>query len=255
METAPVDVYVSGFVARCEVVRRPGQRVVHEPGVRGLLPLADDAFIRLLVTDDRSYDLVAALLLRVDAGMINVFAGADRCTALLAGHPAWRPEEVTAMVCRDLSVAPALRLPGELSFRTVRRLPDDASDGVPLEDVVAAAMMAAPAITGPPDAFGDYLRSLPAAIRLFVAVDGDGVVRATAGSGVFGREATVMLVNTHPDWRSRGVGQAMTAAALRIARDLGARRASLDASGPGTGIYTRLGFETVTRTTRFFGPG
>ena len=47
----------------------------------------------------------------------------------------------------------------------------------------------------------------------------------------------------------------MTAAALRSALHRGARRASLDASNAGSSIYLRLGFEAVTRTTRFFHTG
>jgi len=78
------------------------------------------------------------------------------------------------------------------------------------------------------------------------------VVRATSGSGAFGAEASVIFVNTQPDWRGRGIGQAMTVAALRVAQDHGARRASLDASAAGLSIYRRLGFETVSSTTRFF---
>ncbi len=104
----------------------------------------------------------------------------------------------------------------------------------------------------PPDVFAGYLRALPAAIRLFAAVDEDGAVRATAGAGMFGNEASVMFVNTDPDWRRRGIGRAMTAAALRAARGCGALRAGLDASKAGTSIYVRIGFERVSPTTRFF---
>jgi len=65
----------------------------------------------------------------------------------------------------------------------------------------------------------------------------------------------VIFVNTHPDWRGRGVGQAMTAAALRAAQNSGARRACLDSSDAGLSIYARLGFKTVARTKRFFRAG
>jgi ribosomal protein S18 acetylase RimI-like enzyme len=184
--------------------------------------------------------------------MIKVFAAAARCAELFDGHSAWEPESVTAMICRDLQTVPAVPLPSELTFRPVRRLDDDVRDGVPLEDAVAAAMLADLRIDDPPEVFADFLRSLPPAIRLFAAVDGDGAVRATSGSGAFGAEANVIFVNTDPDCRGRGIGQAMTAAALRAAKDCGARRACLDATDAGLSIYRRLGFEAVTRTTRFF---
>jgi ribosomal protein S18 acetylase RimI-like enzyme len=62
----------------------------------------------------------------------------------------------------------------------------------------------------------------------------------------------VMFVNTAPDWRGRGIGRAMTAAALAAAQEDGARHACLDATDAGLSIYLQLGFEVVTRTTRFF---
>jgi GNAT superfamily N-acetyltransferase len=252
VETGPIDVYVAAFLARCEHLRRPGQSRIEEPGVHGLLSAPDDPFIRLLVTDDRAHDTLALLLPDASAGMINVFAAAERCAKLISGRRAWRPDPTIAMSCGDLRAVPALPLPSDLTFMAVRRLPADPPDGVRLDDAVAAAMKAAPAISDPPHVFAEYLRSLPASFRLFAALDRDGAVRATSASGTFGRDATVIFVNTDPEWRGRGIGQAMTAAALRAARDSGARRAGLDASDAGARIYRRLGFEAVTPTTRFF---
>ena len=252
VETDPIGVYVAAFLARCDSLRRPGQTQFEAPGVHGLLSAPDDPFIRLLVTDDRAYDTLALLLPDAAAGMISVFAAAERCAELVGRRRAWRPDPAMAMSCGDLGAIPALPLPSDLRFRSVRRLPADPPDGVPLEDAVAAAMNAAPGISDPPHVFADYLRSLPASFRLFAAVDRDGAVRATSASGTFGTEASVIFVNTDPEWRGRGIGQAMTAAALRVARDSGARRAGLDASDAGSRIYLRLGFEAVARTTRFF---
>ena len=79
-------------------------------------------------------------------------------------------------------------------------------------------------------------------------------VRATSGSGVFDTYANVMFVNTHPDWRHRGIGRAMTAAALRAARDSGATQACLDATAEGKAIYASLGFEAAAEATRFYRP-
>jgi GNAT superfamily N-acetyltransferase len=252
VETDPTDVYVAAFIARCDYLLRPAQTKLEAPGVHGLLAAPDDPFIRLLVTDDRAHDALTEILSNASAGVINVFARAKRCAELVGSRRAWRPNPATAMSRPDLDTVPALPLPSDLRFQPVRRLPADPSDGVRLEDAVAAAMNAAPGISDPPDVFADYLRSLPASFRLFAAVDRDGAVRATSASGAFGTEATVIFVNTDPEWRRRGIGQAMTAAALRVARDSGARRAGLDASDAGARIYLRLGFEAVTPTTRFF---
>lgn len=161
-------------------------------------------------------------------GMVSVFAAAVRRTELVEGHPAWKSDSVTAMICRDLRTVPAVALSSELMFRPVRRLANDAPNGVPLEDAVAAARLANPRIDDSPAAFADYLRTLPPPNRLFAAVDRNGAVRATSGSGAFGQDATAFFVNTDPEWHRRGIRQAMTAAALRAAQDSGARRACLD---------------------------
>jgi ribosomal protein S18 acetylase RimI-like enzyme len=218
----------------------------------GLLPSAEHPVTRLLVIDDRAYDALVELLPDARTGMINVFANAPRCAELLLGSSVWLPETTTALVHRDLRAVPAVPLPGELRFRPVRRLPDDEPAGVPLEDAVAAAMAADPRIDNPPEAFVGYLRALPAGFRLFAAVADDGAVRGTSGCGVFGTAASVIFVNTVPDWRGLGIGQAMTAAALAAAREDRAGYASIDATDAGLPIYSRVGFEIVSRATRFF---
>ncbi len=231
MQDASIDVYVAAFRARCDAVRRSGRPEVDEPGVQGVLSCADDPVARLVVSDDRAYDVLAALLPGVQAGMITAFPAARRCVTLIAAHDSWRITTADAMLCRDLEGVPLVALPGDLSLRPVRRLAGDPRDGVPLSDAVAAAMRADPGIEGKPR---------------------DGSVRATSGSGTFGTFATVMFVNTDPRWRRRGIGQAMTAAALQAARETGAHRACLDASDAGRRIYLRLGFEDIAPVTRFF---
>ncbi|HEY1518748.1 MAG TPA: GNAT family N-acetyltransferase [Solirubrobacteraceae bacterium] len=251
MAPTATDIYVDSFLARCQAFLGSGGRAVDAPGIYGLLAESDEPVARLLVTDDRGVDALPAVLREARGGMISVLAAAVRCAQLMRRHSGWRPDTATAMVCRDLRTVPEVALPGELTFRAVRRLPGDGPDGVPLERAVAAVVLAAPSITDPPDVFADYLRSLPLAFRLFAAVDGDGVVRATSGSGAFGTDATVLFVNTDPGWRGRGIGTAMTAAALRAARESGARRASLDSSDAGARIYRRIGFESLGGTTRY----
>lgn len=233
-------------------MRRAGQDKVESPGIHGLLPSDDHPFARLLVTDDRAYDLLRALLPDARSGMIRVIAPAARCAELVGARLGWKSDVVTAMICRDLRTVPATTLPSELTLRPVRRLAGDRPDGVPLEDAVSAALVADPAIDDPPDAFAEFLRSLPPATRLFAAVQSNGAVRATSGSDAFGTDANVIFVNTDPGWRGRGIGRAMTTAALRAAQESGARRACLDSSDAGLPIYLRLGFESVARTTRFF---
>jgi GNAT superfamily N-acetyltransferase len=252
VQTGAIDTYVAAFRARCAFLGRPGRPEIEEPGMHGLLSKGDDPLARLLVTDDRAYDLLAALLPEVRAGMILVVTAATRCLRLVESNPAWTANTVTAMVCRDLGKIPVAPLPKGLTLRPVRRLAGDEPDGVPLEDAVAAAMSADPRIEDEPRAFADYLRSLPPTFRLFAAVESNEAVRATSGSGVSGTYANVMFVNTDCDWRRRGVGRAMTGAALLAARDSGATQACLDATVEGRAIYARLGFEVAAEVTRFF---
>jgi ribosomal protein S18 acetylase RimI-like enzyme len=245
VQTASAGVYVAAFLARCNGPQ------VDEPGMHGVPPAAGDPRARLLVTDDHAYAALASLLPDIRAGMINVLAEAALCAKLVERDRAWKPKPMTAMVCRDTDAVAAVPLPRELELLPVRRLAADAPDGVPVEDAAALAVIADPSAGERPDAFSDYLRSLPHEIRLFAAVDGDGVVRATSGAAAFGAYASVLFVNTHPGWRRRGIGQAMTAAALGAAREAGATQASLDASEDGLRIFLRLGFEALTRATQF----
>ena len=59
--------------------------------------------------------------------------------------------------------------------------------------------------------------------------------------------AGVYFVLTAPPARRRGIGTAVTLAALREARDLGYRTGVLGASGMGLPVYRRLGFEEHCR--------
>ena len=54
---------------------------------------------------------------------------------------------------------------------------------------------------------------------------------------------------TIPQYRRQGIAAALTAAALRVAREAGAVQAFLDASD-GKSVYTRLGFTTIGTVTR-----
>lgn len=248
MTTSATEVYVAATVARCVTMQRPGSRPVAAPGLAGLVS-PTGPLTRLLVTDDRALDPLDELLRSVPAGSVNVLASAPRCTRLLTAAPGWRPNRTTAMVCRDLGAVPDLGLPSGLTLRAVRRVADDPPGGVPLADAVAVAARADPSVEDPAE-LARYLAALPA-IRLFAAADDDGTARATSGTGTFGAYASVLFVDTDPAWQRRGVGSAMTAAALRAARAAGARLASLDASDVAVPIYRRLGFEEVGPVTQF----
>ena len=124
-------------------------------------------------------------------------------------------------------------------------------DAVPLKEAAAAALASDPGITESADEVARYLSGLPYSVRLFAAVDENGVARATSACHVFGEYAQIFFVTTEPAWRRRGIGHAMTLAALRAAASLGARRAILHGTDDGASIYKRLGFEDAGMLTRF----
>lgn len=78
--------------------------------------------------------------------------------------------------------------------------------------------------------------------RHYLARLGDRPVATTSlffAAGVVG----VYFVSTHPEARGRGIGAAITAAALRDTADLGYRTAVLNSSAAGHPVYRRLGFQ------------
>lgn len=251
MNSSLLDLYVEAFEARCRETRQLGQTVLAEPGVRGLLPQHLDQRVLLLATDDRAYGPLTTRAMSARAGTITVFAAATRCMDVLTCDSAWGRDHITtAMVCRDLLDVPAVALPAGLKMRPVRRLDHDARDGVPLLNAAAVAKRTDPTVTDS-GILADYLRALPPEFSLFVAVDSAGVVRATAGSAVFGTTASVVFVNTDPDWRRCGIARAMTAATLQFARQAGAQVAVLGATDIAVALYQSLRFEPITQSTRF----
>jgi GNAT superfamily N-acetyltransferase len=253
MGCAALDVYVEAFVARCLAARPSVDAMIHEPGIHGLLPDTDDGRTRLLVTDDRARDRLSALLGDARAGMITVCAAAVQCAGIVETDPGWRAGTATAMICRDLQTVQAPPLPSRLTLRPVRRLAHDPPGGVPLTQAVAAACRADPESTDA-QALADHLRSLPRAFALWAAVDHGDTVRGTSGSAAIGATASVIFVNTDPDWRRRGIARAMTAIALRAAQHAGAGYAGLDASDEGRQLYLSLGFEAASLVRRFRPP-
>jgi GNAT superfamily N-acetyltransferase len=247
-----VELYGAAFVARWS--HEPGGEPVPpaQPGVRGLVWPGEEPSVRLLVTDDRGYDRLVTEVARARRGAVVVLDRARRCHDFLRSRPGWRADRpATAMVLRDVDAVPAVAVPDGLALRPVRRLASDAPGAVPLEDAVAVAIASDPGITDPPEEFARFLQGLPPSARLLAAVDGAGVAHATSGVDVFGEYARVFFVNTEPGRRRRGIGRALTAAALRAAASAGARRAVLHATDDGASVYARLGFEPAGRLTRY----
>ncbi|MFZ5939907.1 MAG: GNAT family N-acetyltransferase [Bacteroidota bacterium] len=71
--------------------------------------------------------------------------------------------------------------------------------------------------------------------------------KAVASSAIFlsGRGGGIYFVATLPEYRNRGIGSAVTAKCLEIARREGVATVILHASAMGEAVYRKLGFETV----------
>jgi ribosomal protein S18 acetylase RimI-like enzyme len=79
----------------------------------------------------------------------------------------------------------------------------------------------------------------------------DGQPVGTSRVFFSGKVAGVYHVATRPEARRRGIGTAMTAHALREARELGYEIAVLRAAQAGLGIYHRLGFRECCTFSRY----
>jgi ribosomal protein S18 acetylase RimI-like enzyme len=91
----------------------------------------------------------------------------------------------------------------------------------------------------------------PQRLFAFIAsIDGEPLGHAMAflGAGVAG----IYDVGVVRRARGRGIGTAVTLAAVRHARKLGYRYAVLQASGEGEHVYQRMGFEEVCRISLWF---
>jgi GNAT superfamily N-acetyltransferase len=249
-----VEKYRDGFRDRVHAMRHPGQEILDRPGILGLIGRSAEALDgRVLVTDDRAHDLLVERVSELRARVVYVFDDARACSDVMVQAGGYRGTRCTAMVCSDLDAVTELALPGGLVRRPVN---SDDPTSIPLPEAAAAALRSDPrmAPTSDLDGFVDYLRSIPGTTYL-AAVDDESVVRATAAVATWGPTAGIFFVNTDPAWRGRGIGTAMTAAALRAGAALGATRACLDASELGLSLYVRLGFEVAGPLTQFVRDG
>ena len=81
----------------------------------------------------------------------------------------------------------------------------------------------------------------------------DGAPVATASLFIGAGVAGIMYVSTLPAARRRGIGAAVTLAAMLDARDLGYRIGVLQSSNQGYPVYRRLGFVEVCKIEHFSG--
>lgn len=142
---------------------------------------------------------------------------------------------------RDEALPPGLEIVPVLDEATLREF----------VDVLAAEMGVADGVPNPAarhhaallEAIPPTLASEPVPLRYLGRIDGRPV--ATSRISIGGGVAGLYAVATLPDVRGRGIGRAMTVAALDAGRAIGLRIGVLQASDSGLPVYRRLGFRTM----------
>lgn len=159
-----------------------------------------------------------------------------------------RFEGTAPAMAMDLEALPRDEaLPAGLEIIPVR-------DAVTLRDFVGvlAAEMGVPEGSANPaaahhaallQAIAPTLASGTVPLRYLGLLDGRPV--ATSRISIGGGSAGLYAVATLPDVRGRGIGRALTLAALEAGRTLGYRIGVLQASSDGLPVYRRIGFRTM----------
>lgn len=163
---------------------------------------------------------------------------AERGSALAATHAMAEDEDIPLMILEDAPV-PWRTLGGE--SLTIRRLDP--------QEAAVHNRIAAHGFDVPEEAFEhlitpEVLRT--PRTRCYIG-EVDGVAVTTGVGSRWGSFVGIFDVATPLEFRRRGYGAAITAKAVQDGFDDGARRAFLQSSRDGYGVYVRLGFRTVER--------
>ncbi len=193
--------------------------------------------------------LFAAVTLVPRPGLPDVLRGrvCDSFAALDAGDlpgPGWRPQDADPWMVRPpLPVFPAAPTPG----LRVSRVETDA-ETVQFERIAFLAAGGRPPIrTGELHPAGSQFTP---GLHLFIArIDGRAVATALAVDYDLG--VLISAVTVMPDARRRGVGTALTVAALQCAPE---KPATLFATADGLPVYRRLEFVQVGRHRDWYPP-
>ncbi|WP_338157387.1 GNAT family N-acetyltransferase [Burkholderia glumae] len=167
---------------------------------------------------------------------------ADEALRDALGEAGFEPEETDVGMLAELAVLPEIGAPHGFRIRQIGEAADIARFG---------ALIGALFVPPDPcvDAFYRQAAELGLAadepLKLYLG-ELDGVPVCTVAIYLADDVAHVFDVSTAQQWRRRGLGTVALQAVLREARErFGARRAALQASPDGLGVYRRLGFREV----------
>lgn len=180
-------------------------------------------------------------------------AGDTEGQGTLLGEPPKQVELVapSVVVVHERRHQGEVRTGGPGKLRRIRRAPTPAGLHIAEATDLDAFVGAYARVSGIP------AEGAAAAIEREKAFAGDGTVIRLAGRLDDGRIVgtavawlshgllTLYFVGTQPEQRRRGIGAAMTRAALDLAAGRGVRTAALTSTPVGEPVYRRLGFRTV----------
>lgn len=89
----------------------------------------------------------------------------------------------------------------------------------------------------------------------YLVARSDETVVAFAGVWLMVDDAHITTFGVHPDWRRRGVGQQLLLSVADLARELGARRLTLEVRAGNVAaqaLYERFGFEIAGRRKAYY---
>lgn len=191
----------------------------------------------------RPRDQIAEALARYDdaaiEGGVLISAGLDPAAeAACLDLGLSRAAEIPVLALHPLP-ASGPSPPRELEIRIVRSVADHRLH----VDAEAAGFEGDPAISHRlfPDSVVD------AAERIELTGFVDNIAVATAVTYISGQDAGVYGVATHPAYRRRGYGEALTRAAVHLGCERGCTLASLQPSLMARPMYERIGFREITR--------
>ncbi len=248
-----LSVYAASFGRQIAAAAGPRDRPLNEPALKGL-SRDGGRRVSLLVLDDRALPGLEDLLRGGPSGVITVLEPAPQSREMLGAVDGWSAKAVELMVSRDLASTPTVMLPDGLELKRLQTDGDGSQCAAELLSVARLVVRADPTVNESAEALATYLRNLSPSPSMLAAVDPRRAIRAVSGYRVVGTDATVLLVNTDPAWRRRGIGHAMSSAALHAACDAGATTACLSASDAGSSIYRSLGFENAGRAMQLARP-